>query len=252
MSEASVPGASRAPPPTIMEVARSREDVVVGDEIVRHKLSARIIHWLVAAFFITALLSGMPIWSPVFGWMAVLFGGLQVCRWLHAWMGVGFAVFSVLMLVQWAGQMRFDKYDRRFSVRKYMSFTGEDPDVGRYNAGQKFFFWAAGVGALALLLSGVVLWWPMSFGMGLRWIAIILHDIAFIAFFAAIVGHIYLGTAAEPGTFQSMTRGTVTTAWARTHHPRWYREVMGERTERREVAVADRSGHVLGERPERR
>ena len=25
-----------------------------------------------------------------------------------------------------------------------------------------------------------------------------------------------------------MTRGTVTRAWARLHHPRWYREVTGE------------------------
>lgn len=39
---------------------------------------------------------------------------------------------------------------------------------------------------------------------------------------------ISLGTAAMPGTFGSMTRGTVTKAWARLHHPRWAREVMGE------------------------
>jgi len=39
---------------------------------------------------------------------------------------------------------------------------------------------------------------------------------------------IYLGTAAEPGTFRAMTGGTVTTDWARLHHPRWYKEVTGE------------------------
>jgi len=231
MSEVGIPGASHVPGPSIVQVARNREDVVVGDEIVRHKLSARLIHWVVALFFMLALFSGLPIWSPVFGWMATLFGGLQVCRWLHAWMGVAFAVASVLMFIQWASQMKFDASDKRFNVRQYMSFAGpEDPNVGRYNAGQKFFFWAAGVGALALLLSGIVLWWPASFSIPLRWIAIVLHDVAFIAFFAAIVGHIYLGTAAEPGTFQSMTRGTVTKAWARTHHPRWYRDVTGEKS----------------------
>jgi formate dehydrogenase subunit gamma len=42
----------------------------------------------------------------------------------------------------------------------------------------------------------------------------------------AIVLHIYLGTAAEPGTFRSMTRGTVTRAWARLHHPGLYRELI--------------------------
>ena len=59
-----------------------------------------------------------------------------------------------------------------------------------------------------------------------RWI--LLHDVTFILFAVAIVFHIYLGTAAEPGTFRSMTRGTVTQAWARLHHPRWYREVTGD------------------------
>jgi len=43
-----------------------------------------------------------------------------------------------------------------------------------------------------------------------------------------IIGHIYLGTAAEPGTFRAITGGTVTKDWARLHHPRWYREVTGE------------------------
>jgi formate dehydrogenase subunit gamma len=229
MSELGVPGASHVPAPTIMDAARYHEDAVVGDEIVRHKLSARFIHWAVALFFFGALFTGLPVWSPVFGWMAAFFGGLQVCRWLHAWVGIAFAAASVAMFFQWFRQMTFDSTDRSFSVGKYMNSGSvqEDEEVGRYNAGQKFFFWAAGLGAFALLLSGTVLWWPTSFPIPLRWVSIILHDIAFTAFFAAIVGHIYLGTAAEPGTFHSMTRGTVTKAWARMHHPRWYREVTG-------------------------
>jgi len=227
-----VPGASHLSGPNIMDAARYQEDAVVGDEIVRHKLSARFIHWAVALFFVGALFTGLPVWSPVFAWMGAFFGGLQVCRWLHAWLGVAFTVASVAMFLQWFRQMTFDATDRGFSVAKYMNSGSvqEEPEVGRYNGGQKFFFWAVGLGALALLLSGTVLWWPTTFPIPLRWVAIILHDIAFIAFFAAIVGHIYLGTAAEPGTFHSMTRGTVTKAWARMHHPRWYREVTGAKS----------------------
>ncbi len=218
---------------TAIERARSVEDVVVGDEIARHTLRSRAVHWAVAVFFISCVLTGLPVWSPVFGWMASIFGGLSVCRWLHSWLGIAFAVSSLLMAVQWFSDMLFDEHDRSFKVIEYMKFSGaEDPEVGKYNAGQKFFFWAALLGALALLLSGIVLWFPMSFGQDLRVAAIILHDIAFIAFFVAVVGHIYLGTAAEPGTFRSMTRGTVSKAWARLHHPRWYREVTGEEKKR--------------------
>jgi formate dehydrogenase subunit gamma len=231
MSELRIPGSTPVVGPSAIQVARDREDVVVGDEIVRHRLASRVIHWTVAVFFFAALFTGMPIWSPVFGWMAFFFGGLSVCRWLHAWTGVAFAAASLVMFVHWLREMMFDKYDRRFNVFEYMKFSDkEDPNVGKYNAGQKFFFWAAAVGALALLLSGIVLWWPTYFSQGLRSASILLHDVAYIAFFVAIVGHIYLGTAAEPGTFRAITRGTVTKAWARLHHPRWFREVTGDRS----------------------
>jgi formate dehydrogenase subunit gamma len=44
---------------------------------------------------------------------------------------------------------------------------------------------------------------------------------------AGFIVHIYEGTAAQPGTFQAMTDGTVTKEWAWTHHPAWYAEVTG-------------------------
>ena len=107
-----------------------------------------------------------------------------------------------------------------------------DPEVGKYNGGQKYFFFVVSLGALGLLVSGVVLWFPASFPQMLRALAVFLHEITFILFVVAIVFHIYLGTAAEPGTFGSMTRGTVTRAWARLHHRRWYREVTDEEPRR--------------------
>jgi hypothetical protein len=78
---------------------------------------------------------------------------------------------------------------------------------------------------VALLVSGFIMWWPTRFQAWARETSYLLHDVTFIFFAVAVVGHIYLGTAAEPGTFRSMTRGTVTKPWARLHHPRWYREV---------------------------
>ena len=231
MSELGIPGATRARGPTVMAHARQGEDVVVGDEIVRHRLLSRIIHWTVAIFFFGALFTGMPIWSPVFGWMSLFFGGLSVCRWLHAWLGIAFAAATLVMFFQWMGEMKFEAEDKKFNVFEYLRFSDrEDPDVGKYNAGQKVFFWAVAATTLVLLLTGIVLWWPTYFSQTLRSISILVHDLGFIAFFAAIVGHIYLGTAAEPGTFRSMTRGTVTRPWARLHHPRWYREITGGRS----------------------
>ena len=83
------------------------------------------------------------------------------------------------------------------------------------------FFFAATLAALGLMLSGIVIWFPLQFSQPLREASWVLHDITFILLTIAVVGHIYLGTVAEPGTFASMTRGTVTKKWARFHHPRW-------------------------------
>jgi formate dehydrogenase gamma subunit len=209
-------------------VARTRENVVVGEEIVRHRRASRLIHWVSALTFFGCLLSGMPIWSPIFGWMAGLFGGLAVCRWLHPWLGVAFFVTSLVMFVHWMGEMKLDRSDRGWfgpKMLSYMRYQGGDADAGKYNGGQKLFFWAISLGALGLMVSGIVLWFPELVSLRLREASILLHNLTFILFTVAIVGHIYLGTAAEPGTFHSMTRGTVRKPWARMHHPRWYREV---------------------------
>jgi formate dehydrogenase subunit gamma len=216
-----------------MARARRTEDIVVGDEIVRERLSARVVHWSVALTFFICLLTGLPIWTPYLGFLAGLFGGLHTCRALHPWAGVAFAAASTLMFVQWASQMRFTPADREFitprGMLKYFQYRNEDADVGKYNGGQKMLFWAAGLGALGLLLSGIVMWLPQPVSsQWLRQASYILHDAAFSLFFAMIIGHIYLGTAAEPGTFRSIVRGTVTKSWARLHHPAWYREVTGE------------------------
>jgi formate dehydrogenase subunit gamma len=139
---------------------------------------------------------------------------------------------TLVMWVHWHRDMKLEEQDKGWlgpKLIEYLRFTGEDPNVGKYNGGQKLFFWAAILDALVLLLSGIVLWFPANFEQGLREISILAHDLGFIFFGVAIIAHVYLGTAAEPGTFSAMTRGTVSKAWARLHHPRWYRDVTGEK-----------------------
>jgi formate dehydrogenase subunit gamma len=216
--------------------ARDREDIVVGNEIVRHRRSSRVIHWTVALTFLVSLATGMPIWTPLFGWMASLFGGLSVCRVLHPWAGLAFFLSSVIMFFHWLAEMRLEPGEKGWlgaRLFEYMRYQGDDSQVGKYNGGQKLLFWAVSLGALALVLSGLVMWFPLAFPQLLREFSYLLHDATFILFAVAIVFHVYLGTAAEPGTFGSMTRGTVTRRWARFHHPRWYREVTGEQAGRK-------------------
>jgi formate dehydrogenase subunit gamma len=238
MSEAALPGQSKQSGVGDAAVARARhnEDVVVGGEIVRHRLSSRVVHWTVAVTFFLALFTGLPIWIPIFHWMASFFGGLSTCRVLHPWFGIAFAAASLWMFVHWVSDMTLTGSDREFltpgGMIRYFRYQGEDAEVGKYNGGQKLLFWAAALGMLGLLLSGVVMWFPEKFPQGTRELSYVVHDLAFILFFAMIIGHIYLGTAAEPGTFGAIVRGTVTKEWARLHHPKWYRQVTGDAKKR--------------------
>ena len=216
---------------TITTRARRDEDVLVGDEIVRHNLTARVHHWTVAVLFFLCLFTGLPIWMPVFGWMANLVGGLHVARWLHPWAGVLLSAAMLWMFLHWLGDMRLEARDRQWLGPRALAYMKEGVDTseeGKYNGGQKLFFFAASLAVLGLLLTGLVMWNPLAFPQLLRETSFLLHDVTFILFTLAIVLHVYLGTAAEPGTFRAMVRGTVTRRWARFHHGRWYRQVTGE------------------------
>lgn len=209
--------------------ARSVEDVVVGHEIIRHRLSSRVIHWAVADSFFFCVLTGIPIWTPLFGWLGNLWGGLSVCRVLHPFFGSFFFLAAATMFLHWKAEMALTKEERGWVGPRLLAYLRDAENhekIGKYNGGQKVFFFTAILAALGLLASGVVLWFPLSFPRWLRLAAILLHTVTFSALLVSIVFHIYLATTAEPGTFNAMTRGTVSKAWARIHHPGWYRQLM--------------------------
>jgi len=215
-----------------IRVAQTKDDVLVGDELVRFRSSTRILHWGVALTFLLTLFTGLPIWTPIFGWMAYLWGGLQVCRWLHPWLGIAFSVLILFQFFHWMKEMGMTPADRRFvrlrNFVSYMRWESHDEAVGKYNGGQKLLFWLSELAALGLLLTGIVLWFPGLFGEGLRQWSWLLHDVTFILFTLLIIGHIYLGIV-EPGTYKAMIQGTVSRDWARLNHPEWYRKVTGDK-----------------------
>jgi cytochrome b subunit of formate dehydrogenase len=71
------------------------------------------------------------------------------------------------------------------------------------------------------------MWFPKTFGRITVDIGYVLHDLAALVMLVGFIVHLYEGTAAQPGTFRSMTRGTVRLRWAWTHHPGWYRHATG-------------------------
>jgi len=213
-------------------VNRVGRTVVYAGELLRHRAYARFLHWMYGISFFLALLSGFGIYLPwIFRWFTPLFGGGAMTRLLHPWFGLGFVFFFMLQVINWTSVMRWTSSDSKWMKRlpDYLTsrHTAEPPDVGFFNAGQKMMFWEILGGSIAYLIAGVIMWFPTTFGRILVSISYVVHDVSALIMLAGIFVHIYLSTFGEPGTIQAMTRGTVSEAWAWTHHPAWYQEVTG-------------------------
>lgn len=226
------------------EFSRHGRTVIHRGELLRHPVYTRLLHWSVAITFILSLLSGFALYSPwLYRWLTPLFGGGPMTRFLHPWFGLLFDILFFFQFINWFASMRWMDSDRRWMrrVRAYVSNRErmEPEDVGFFNGGQKLYFWVIAFSALLFLITGLLLWFDDVIPRWIVAVSYVLHDIAALIMLAGFIVHIYEGTAAAPGTFQSMTNGTVTEEWAWTHHPAWYGEVTG-RDPRRDFEDAQR------------
>jgi formate dehydrogenase subunit gamma len=201
--------------------------------VLRYTFKERLNHWVAAASYLFLLGTGLAIWSPWLFWLAAIFGGGQLTRMLHPWVGLVFVVSVFYMYEMWARQMKFQSVDREWWHNLHYYITNQDdkmPPVGRYNAGQKMLFWTFFYTSIVLLLTGVVLWFTDSLPWSLRWLryaAVLLHPAAALLTIGNFMIHIYMGVFAERGAFGSVIRGDVSMEFAKRYHPEWYEEIVG-------------------------
>lgn len=187
----------------------------------------RVIHWAVGISFSGLLLSGLALAYPSLFWLTLLFGGGASTRIVHPWIGVVYTVAIAAMAVSWARDMFLDRNDRRWlgQVPAYATHRTEKiPDAGKYNGGQKLYFWISLVLCAVFLVTGVPLWFSESFGPGLLRVMRVLHFLATVGGGLLLMMHVYLSTIAFPGTARGMVYGGVGRKWALLHHPAWLRD----------------------------
>ena len=190
----------------------------------RFSFLERIVHWVVGVTFVVLLLTGLAFSYPSLFWLTTFVGGGAAARELHPQIGAVFGVGLVAMFVLWIRDMFLDGSDRQWlgAVKHYAAREHDKvPPAGKYNAGQKLFFWLQSVLGVVFVVTGLLLWFPEFFGSGLLNTMRLLHYAATLAGALLLIVHVYLGTVAYPGTARGMIDGKVTSAWARHHHPRW-------------------------------
>jgi formate dehydrogenase subunit gamma len=201
------------------------------DRILRYNFGERANHWIAGLSYIYCLVTGLAIWTPYLFWLTVLVGGGALARSWHPIIGLVFTVSTLVMFKMWSGDMRSTPADQSWWQARQHYIRNEDekmPPAGRFNAGQKKFFWAMLISAILLLLSGIGLWFVEALPPGLRETCILVHVVFGLATIGLFIIHVYMGTAMVHGSFGSITRGYVSRAWARAHHRLWYDRVVGQ------------------------
>lgn len=201
-------------------------------DLVRYTASERVNHWAVGMSFILLALSGLAFFHPAFYPLSLLLGGAVWARILHPFIGVLMALFFISMFFRFWKLNIITQVDREWLSRVREIVDGDDhnmPESGKYNGGQKMMFWLAAICMALLLVSGIVIWrayFSGLFPIGLIRFSSLLHAAVAAFMIGLIIVHIYAAIWTK-GTIRAMLYGTVSRAWAKQHHPAWFRQITG-------------------------
>jgi formate dehydrogenase subunit gamma len=200
--------------------------------LLRFTVPERVNHWLVALTFFLLALSGLVYFQPLYYPLSQLFGGGVWARILHPF-------FGVVMIFLFGGMFfRFRKLsvitpsDKEWLRHVREIANGDErnlPEAGKLNGGQKLMFWSLVACMVLLILSGIVVWrayFSFLFPVVVVRLSAVVHSIAGIVMIGLIMGHIYIAIWTKE-SIGAMLYGRVRRAWAKQHHPAWYREMTG-------------------------
>lgn len=203
-----------------------------GRLIERFTVVERWTHWTAAITFCILGITGLTtmfgkfIVLPVIGY--TLFSWLmQLFKFLHNFVGPLFFVSAAVLVVIFIRHNWPKAYDIRWLMKFGGMVSGEHLPCGRFNAGEKSWFWI-GVVILTIVVSvtGLILDFPNFDQTRLLMIqANVVHSVAALLYMVISLGHIYLGTVGVEGAYQGMRTGYVDEAWEKEHHEYWYNDV---------------------------
>jgi formate dehydrogenase subunit gamma len=202
------------------------------EKLIRYTPFERANHWLAALTFIMLALSGLAFFHPAFYPLTQLFGGGVWTRILHPFIGVVMALSFGVMFFNYRKQNVITPTDKEWLNHVREMVDGDDrnmPEAGKFNAGQKVLFWLLVASMALLILSGIVMWrayFAFLFPAMVIRFASVVHAIAATIIIALIIFHTYAAIWTKE-SIGAMLYGQVRRAWAKQHHPAWFRQMMG-------------------------
>src|SRR3981189_3887323 len=203
-----------------------------GRKVPRFNSLERFSPWLTAVAFVVLGLTGLNI---TFGKIVLLPvigpGGFrrlaQAAKYVHNYVSAAFVIGLVLIVALWIKDNIPRKVDIDWVKQGGGFIKSKHAPSGRFNAGEKLWFWFALGAGVAVIISGYLLMFPFYLTdiAGMQ-IAQIVHAVVAVLFIAVIIGHIYIGTLGMEGAFEAMATGEVDLNWAKEHHDLWLEEQL--------------------------
>jgi len=206
------------------------------DEVQRYNFAERAYHWINAIAYTYLMLTGLALFTPLAYWLAYVLGGPATIRYWHPWIGLIYLATIFWMHRMWKRDMQKIPEDEQWSknIQAYAENRDEMmPPQGRFNAGQKQFWWVMLYCTFILLITGIIMWIPEKMPRELHWvlpITVFIHSATALITIAAFIIHVYMSVWVTPGSVKAMVEGHVSTTWARTHHRLWYEKITGRRS----------------------
>jgi formate dehydrogenase subunit gamma len=208
-------------------------DKLSGRMMERFTLVERWAHWTTAISFCvlavsgTIILFGKHVLLPVFGY--TLFAWLtSLAKNLHNFLAPLFIVSLLVMIVVYIKDNFPEKGDLAWFKGAFAMFwSGKHVPSGRFNAGEKAYFWMGVVAlCITLSLSGLVMLFPNFEQLRTTMQqANVVHAVCAVIMILFALGHIYVGTIGVEGAYGNMRDGVTDETWAKEHHENWYNDV---------------------------
>jgi formate dehydrogenase subunit gamma len=198
--------------------------------LIRNTTVTRINHWITAACFVLLMLSGLSMFHPMLFLQSELFGGGQWTRAIHPWIGIVLLISYAGLIVQFWRDNFWNRDDIAWlrSIGRVMANEEEGlPELGRFNAGQKFVYWSMALLVPGLFVTGIVIWeayFSSYTTIETQRVALLIHSVAAAAAILVWITHVYAAIWVR-GSVRGMTRGWVTPGWAWRHHRKWLRRL---------------------------
>jgi formate dehydrogenase subunit gamma len=205
-----------------------------GEKIYVFTIFQRMIHLLAVISFLVLVPTGLMI---VFG---KYFGGggpVVAARYLHGVATIIYLLSVIPMFLFWALEMlpTSDDIKWMFILGGYLSKKKREIPAGKFNAGQKMWFWVATLGGGIMIVTGVFMY-LQDFGLGIATnlglsqidllrASAITHNVLAILITAFFFTHAYMSLFAIKGAIYSMITGYKEEEEVRYLHSSYYKKL---------------------------